>query len=147
MGKIVHKLAKTPIYNTWKRMRQRCYNKNNPDYKYYGGRGITISKEWDKYENFYNDMIDGYEKVLTLDRIDNNGNYCKENCRWATRMVQSNNRNYVTQLNCLGHTGSIAKLSREFNIKENTVRSRIRREKWSLEKALTTPLVRVRSIK
>lgn len=78
-------------YVIWVSMRQRCFNKNSPDYENYGGRGISVCDSWLKFENFVMDMgvkPDG----LSIDRIDNNKGYCKENCRWTTTTVQSMNR-------------------------------------------------------
>jgi len=86
-----HGMTKTKEHKTWKRMRQRCLNKNNPDFKYYGGRGIIICKRWDKFENFYEDM-GRCPKGLTLERSQNNLGYSKENCYWASRTTQSRNR-------------------------------------------------------
>ena len=80
----------SPTYHSWHDMKQRCNNPKNHKFKDYGGRGITYCKEWEQFENFLDDMGVRPENK-TLDRIDVNGNYCKENCRWATAKQQSRN--------------------------------------------------------
>lgn len=84
-------INRTATYRSWASMLVRCRNKSNWNYKYYGGRGITVCKKWLKFENFYHDMGDRPKKT-TLDRINPDGNYEKENCRWADSITQRNNR-------------------------------------------------------
>lgn len=92
MGQITHKKTYTKEYRTWIAMRSRCTNKNEPNYINYGARGIKVCKRWENFENFYEDMgpLPFYE--AQLDRINNEGDYCKENCRWATPKENSRNR-------------------------------------------------------
>lgn len=92
-----HGLSHNPIYKTLSAMKQRCYNPNNPEYKNYGARGITICEEWIDKEHGAERFVEwsiknGYKKGLSIDRINNNGNYEPSNCRWTTANIQMFNR-------------------------------------------------------
>lgn len=86
-----------PMYNARNHFKNRCGNKNDKRYKDYWWRWITVCKEWSSFENFYEDMKEWREKWLTIDRIDNDWNYCKSNCRRATWKVQANNKRNTTK--------------------------------------------------
>lgn len=85
------KLYQGREYHSWNCMKNRCNNSNLKEYKNYGGRGITYDPKWETFEGFYEDMGERPENT-SLDRIDVNGNYCKENCRWATKEEQQRNQ-------------------------------------------------------
>lgn len=90
-AKTTHGMTETPTWNSWHSMRLRCENPNAPDYPDYGGRGITICERWASFENFLEDMGVRPEGK-TLDRIENMGNYERDNCKWSTPKEQANNR-------------------------------------------------------
>ena len=132
-----HGFSRTPIYLCWGGMIQRCTNPNALSYKRYGGRGITVCKRWLKFENFLADMGER-PKGYSLDRIDNNGNYHPNNCRWATREQQANNTSSVVLLEFDGKVQSIARWAREYGLPEITLRHRIQVWGWSISRALLT---------
>lgn len=128
------------LLNTWRKMKRRCLNPDDVQYIHYGGRGIQISESWMTYDNFFRDMASSYVRGLTLDRINNNGNYCKENCRWATKKQQANNtrRNHLFELN--GQNKTLIEWSGILGIGKSTLSMRIYVYGWSVYKALTTPV-------
>lgn len=92
-----HGMHGTKVYNAWREMKKRCYQKTYQHYDRYGGRGITVCEEWrEDFLSFYKDMGEPPTPEHQLDRIDNNGNYNKENCRWVTRQENCRNRNFHT---------------------------------------------------
>lgn len=90
-NRFIHGMKGTKIYRCWENMKKRCLNKNSPDYHNYGGRGITICKKWMDFKNFFADMKFSPTNK-SLDRIDNNGNYELNNCKWSTQKEQCNNK-------------------------------------------------------
>lgn len=144
-----HGLSKHPLFSIWKAIKRRCYDTKSICYKNYGGRGIVVCDEWkNSYINFYNwAMSNGYknEKLKsgknkwTIDRINNDGNYEPNNCRWTTDLVQSQNTRKVRKFNILGETLTIEEMSKKYNINKNCLRSRISRN-WDIEKAVLCPI-------
>lgn len=121
-------------YQAWADMKSRCSNPRQPKFAYYGGRGITVCERWLKFENFLADMGEAPEG-LTLDRINNDGNYEPSNCRWATRFEQSNNTRLTSRITFNGATLSRSEWARRLGISSDTLAHRLKRG-WPLEKAL-----------
>ena len=107
IGTKTHGLKKHPLYNTWIHMRGRCYNIKDKDYRNYGGRGIQICNRWLDINNFIEDMYPSYKKGLSLDRVDVNGNYEIDNCRWTTQYVQTQNSRDIKSNNTSGYRGVV----------------------------------------
>ena len=132
-----HKMSGSRLHNIWKSMKERCYNSGHDQYKDYGGRGISICNEWrNDFMSFYNWAINnGYADNLTVDRIDNNGDYCPENCKWSTRKEQSNNQRTNHLLTYNNKTQTMAQWAEEVGLNPHTLQTRISRG-WSVQDAL-----------
>lgn len=129
------------LYRIWRNMKSRCNNKNTPKFKNHGGRGISICKEWNSYENFHRWAVsNGYSDTLTIDRRDNNEGYSPENCRWVTARDQGNNKR-TNHLVTIGRTTkTITEWCDGDRKKAHAIYGRINRYGWTPEKALLTPI-------
>lgn len=120
-----HGMKHTRLYGIWSNMHVRCYNSANVRYHRYGGRGIEVCPEWlgnDGFENFHKwAMNNGYRDDLTIDRIDNNGNYTPQNCRWVDNKVQSNNRKTNRRIVVDGINRTIAEWADSLNISRSVL--------------------------
>jgi hypothetical protein len=135
-----HNLSKHTLYIVHRNMMQRCYNNSNTRYLDYGGRGITVYQEWHDLPSFYTwALTSGYEEHLTIDRIDNNGNYCPENCRWVTQQENQNNKRTNKYITYNGRVHTISEWSRILKIAYCTLYYRLS-SNWTIEEALTTPV-------
>lgn len=125
-----HGASDTKLFGVWTTMKNRCYNINQKNYANYGGRGITVCKEWrESYLAFQTWAItNGYREGLMIDRIDNNGEYAPENCRWTTREVQNRNKRSNIQVTFNGRTMVLKDWAREQGISYSTVQNRIKRQ-------------------
>ncbi len=134
-----HGLSTHPLHATWDRMKSRCYNPNYEHYDRYGGRGISVCEEWkNDFKAFYDwAMANGYTQSATLDRIDNDGNYCPENCRWATKKQQCNNRSSCVYIEHNGEKRTVTEWANLIGIKPATLYARIFVYGWSIEKAFS----------
>lgn len=122
-------------YHIWENMKQRCNNPNASHYERYGGRGISYCEQWEEFANFYADMGDAPSRKHSLDRIDNNGNYAPDNCRWATMQEQMLNSTRVRMIEAFGETMPVYHAIKRAGISPQTFYRRIN-EGWSIEKAL-----------
>lgn len=129
------------FYQIWAGMKKRCDNPRCAAYKDYGARGISYQISWVKFEEFLMDMAETYRDDLTLDRIDNNKNYTKDNCRWTTMLVQGNNTRRNRILDFRGVKKSLSEWCRELGLAMKTVHARLKAG-WSVERALTQPIYR-----
>ncbi len=132
-----HGCRNTKVYRVWSGMLDRCRNPNGKDYQRYGARGIRVCESWYRFENFLRDM-GAPPSGLMLERKDNGGNYCKENCVWATAKTQARNRRNNTLVAHQGKLLTIVEWAEELGFPRYTISKRLRRG-WSVERTLGTP--------
>lgn len=140
-----HGQSKTRLYSIWHGMKQRCTNPNASVYQYYGARGIVVCKEWNNFETFYSWAIaNGYKAHLTIDRINNNGDYCPDNCRWITQKDQNSNSRNALCVTMNNETHTLTEWSKITGIRMKTISQRLLKD-WTVEEALTTPVNKKKS--
>jgi len=130
------------LYNIWKNMKKRCYNPHREDYKWYGDKGVEVCEEWRASFAKFREWAksNGYSEDLTIDRINGDGDYRPENCRWVSTKKQALNRSDNINLTYNGETQTLKEWSNELEIGYQTLFARIKRLGWPIEKALTEPL-------
>lgn len=140
-----HGYSRTRLYRIWDAMRARCYNPSHKAYKNYGGRGVTVCDEWrDNFPAFKDwAFYAGYDDGLTIDRIDVNGNYEPNNCRWITNAEQQANRSDSIVIEYSGEKKIVSQWAREYGISANVLGNRLR-SGWDFERALKTPVRKIR---
>lgn len=135
-----HGMDKTPEYRCWAAMKNRCLNNRHKQYSHYGGRGITICDRWiESFNNFYADMGLKPSPKHSLDRIDNNGNYEPNNCKWSTSSEQNTNRRSAFMVNYNGETIALRRLTNNVAVPYDVLYNRIKRLNWPIEMAISTP--------
>lgn len=130
------------LYSIYNWMKRRCYRKSEPRYGDYGGRGICISEEWLNPTNGFDNFVDwslknGYTEEMTIDRIDVNGNYSPENCRWVTNSEQQLNKRTTLWVTYKGERIQLKKLCDTLCVTYDTVHNRIYNLGWTIEDAVT----------
>lgn len=126
--------GQSPTYVSWRSMLRRCSDKNHNSYHNYGGRGIKVCTRWKQFENFLSDMGER-PNGMTLDRKDVDGDYCVENCKWASPTEQGFNMRKNRMITYRGKTQTVAQWARELNINDGTIRARLSRD-WTDQQAL-----------
>lgn len=131
-----HGKTHTRLYGIWRQMNQRCFNQKNAQYKYYGLKGVKVCDEWLNFENFYNWSINNnYSDNLTIDRINFNGDYCPENCRWVTMKEQGNNKSTNRIIVINNEQMTLTQCAEKYGVNPITLQIRLSRG-WSIEKAI-----------
>lgn len=143
---VTHGRSRSPEHQTWLTMKRRCYKPGFVGYENYGGRGIRICERWlEDFANFYADMGPRPSPKHSIERIDVDGDYCPENCRWATKQEQARNTRANRWLEFDGKRMLLSDWARHLNMPITTLCNRLNTYGWSVERALTTPVKKSRS--
>jgi hypothetical protein len=132
-----HGMYHTKIYKVWHGMKSRCVNRSHSAWEYYGGRGVEICQKWMDFEGFYEDMGCSYKDGLTIDRRNNDGNYCKKNCRWVPQEAQKRNTRHNVFLEYKGEVKCLKEWSEIIGLAYPMLQKRISRG-WQTERAFET---------
>jgi len=139
---VSNKYQNTRTYGCWVALKHRCTSPNSVNWANYGGRGITVCERWKKFENFFEDMGECPSKAHSIDRIDNDGPYSPENCRWSTRKEQSRNTRSNFNVTFQGKTQTLMAWVEELGLTYATISGRIHQLGWTPEEALSIPCVK-----
>lgn len=136
-----HRMSNEPEYRTWGAIKERCSNKNHSMYHLYGGRGISVCERWlNSFENFYNDMGKKPSKDHSIDRIDFNGGYSPENCKWSTAKEQANNKRNTIKYELIGMSKTITEWCEYSGFSRTTIYTRIHYCGLSFYEAIKIPM-------
>ena len=137
-----HGDSNIPLYKVWRGMKERCTYVKHVKFARYGGRGISVCAEWsESYESFKAwALFNGYEMGLELDRKDNDGNYCPDNCRWTTKKANRRNKSTNRILVFNGESKCMAEWAEITGISQDTIKDRLNKLTWPVDKALTVPV-------
>lgn len=137
-----HDMSKTRLYREWASIKSRCVYKSSKTFKSYGGRGITICDEWMNSFEVFRDwaLSHGYADNLTIERVDNDGNYCPENCKWIPKKEQARNRRSCYSITYNGKTQNLVDWCNELNLDYKMIHNRIHKLSWNFERAISEPI-------
>lgn len=137
-NKTTHNMSNTRTYEAWKHMKQRCNNTKGKHYKSYGGRGIAVCEQWNKFESFYADMGES-PAGMSLDRIDNNKDYSRDNCRWATQKEQCSNQRRTRYIDAFGIRKTVAEWACILKVPTYVMANRLSKGNRTHEEIVTMP--------
>jgi len=135
--RVKNERARAPEYQSWSHMKSRCQDIKNQDYHRYGGRGITVCKEWEIYENFLADMGRRPSSAHSLDRIENNSGYHKGNCKWSTKIEQNRNKRNNRLIEYQQKIITLSELSEKTGIPPDIITYRLKKG-WGVDRAVET---------